>query len=241
LRHAGRLGRLASNAWLGLLTAFAAGSALSAAEEAVSEQEAKQRLERSAENRERWLGLEWSSHVELRIEGELRQTLKQVVRYQPTGDFHRSLAGASAEGVRGGGPVLRSRKARKQAEALERIERLQALVDAYFRVSPGEALEFLERATVVDDASGETGSRKVIGRGYAFPHDEVELLVEPETGFVRAVRASNRLEGQPLTLEMDFLLLEDGTNVPHLAHVTFAAERAVMTVRYHDHRPRPLP
>ena len=242
-RPVGALGRALLST---VLLSAAASFALSQAErpaaskaESVGNAEARARLEQRMKNQNRWLKLEWRSRTTMYTKGRRRASVEHEVEYELSGTFARTRV-TPLGSVGTPGNFKSNFVGGREEEALDWMDRLNDVVDLYFRVSPGQALEFLAEAEVSDEADAASSSRRFEGESYALPGDRVTLFVDAETDLPRALQVRTALGGEPLILQLEMRVIEGGVNVPSRAVVQVPGERVRMSVEFFGYGERAL-
>ncbi len=238
MRHASRLGSFAILGALGgagLAALAAAGQqqpqpgagglladALKAKVEALQQH--------AAANRAALRQYQWTENVQVALNGEVKTTKQMSCRYGPDGKPQCSPIGPQAAPPQQRG--LRGRIAEKKKEEFtEYLQQVKGLIGLY--VPPDAArMKAAHAAGNVSFSRPASGEAGLVFKDYSLPGDSMTLDFAMATRKMAALSVNSYLgdASSPVTLNVQFATLPDGTNYPAQEVVNAAAKGIVVTV-----------
>jgi hypothetical protein len=181
----------------------------------------------------------WTENIQVALNGEVKTTKQMGCRYGPDGKPQCTPIGAPAPQQQERG--IRGRIAEKKKEEFtDYIQQVKGLIGLY--VPPdGARMQAAHQAgnvTFSRPASGEAG---LVFRNYSLPGDSMTLDFAMAARKLTSLAVSTYLgdPSSPVTLNVQFATLPDGTNYPAQEVVNAAAKGIQLTVNNSNYQKLP--
>jgi hypothetical protein len=236
MRHGSRLDlRAIGGALLGALLLVSAASAQQQGQAAGLLADAvKEKLEAvkqsAAANRAALQKYGWTENIQVAVNGEVKATKQLSCRYGPDGKPQCTPVGPPPQQQQQRG--LRGRIAEKKKEEFtDYIQQVKGLIGLY--VPPDSArMQAAHAAGNVSFSRPASGEAGLVFRNYSLPGDSMTLDFAMATKKLATLAVSSYLgdPSSPVTLNVQFAQLPDGTNYPAQEVVNAAAKGIQLTV-----------
>lgn len=171
----------------------------------------------------------WTESVQVAVNGEVKTTREMSCRYGPDGKPQCSPLGPPPQQQERG---IRGRVAEKKKEEFQDyIQQVKGLIGLY--VPPDSArMQAAHAAGNVTFSRPATGEAGLVFRNYSLPGDSMTIDFAMATRKMAALAVSSYLgdPSSPVTLNVQFAQLPDGTNYPAKEVVNAAAKGIQLTV-----------
>ena len=166
----------------------------------------------------------WTEQIQISFDNEVRKTEESLCHYGPDGRVQRTPVGSPAQG-RASRSIIGRFEERAKDEVIDFLEQAKALIHSYFPPSA----QLMEKSFGRGNASiGQTGPGTVELQfdNYLKPGDSLSFDFQPAERRMQKLSVNTYLDkpSEPLTLEVVFDSLPDGTNCP-VAEVLSAPSR----------------
>lgn len=172
----------------------------------------------------------WTENIQVAVNGEVKTTKQMSCRYGPDGKPQCSPTGPPPEQQQARG--IRGRMAEKKKEEFtDYMQQVKGLIGLY--VPPDSArMQAAHQAGNVSFSRPATGEAGLVFRNYSLPGDSMTLDFAMATHKLGALAVNSYLgdPSSPVTLNVQFATLPDGTNYPAQEVVNAAAKGIVLTV-----------
>ena len=184
----------------------------------------------AAANRAALRQYQWTENVQVALNGEVKTTKQMSCRYGPDGKPQCSPIGPPPQQQQQRG--LRGRIAEKKKEEFtDYMQQVKGLIGLY--VPPDAArMKAAHAAGNVSFARPAAGEAGLVFKDYSLPGDSMTLDFAMATRTMAALSVNTYLgdASSPVTLNVQFATLPDGTNYPSQEVVNAAAKGIVVTV-----------
>jgi hypothetical protein len=184
----------------------------------------------AAANKEALSKYAWTESIQVAVNGEVKTTREMSCRYGPDGKPQCSPLGPPPQQQQERG--IRGRIAEKKKEEFQDyIQQVKGLIGLY--VPPDAArMQAAHAAGNVTFSRPATGEAGLVFRNYSLPGDSMTLDFAMATRKMAALAVSSYLgdASSPVTLNVQFAQLPDGTNYPAREVVNAAAKGIQLTV-----------
>jgi hypothetical protein len=184
----------------------------------------------AAANRAALHKYQWTENIQVALNGEVKTTKQMSCRYGPDGKPQCSPVGPPPQPQQQRG--LRGRIAEKKKEEFtEYLQQVKGLIGLY--VPPDAArMKAAHAAGNVSFARPAAGEAGLVFKDYSLPGDSMTLDFAMATRKMAALSVNSYLgdASSPVTLNVQFATLPDGTNYPAQEVVNAAAKGIVVTV-----------
>ena len=184
----------------------------------------------AAANKEALSKYAWTESIQVAVNGEVKTTREMSCRYGPDGKPQCSPLGPPPQQQQERG--IRGRIAEKKKEEFQDyIQQVKGLIGLY--VPPDSArMQAAHAAGNVTFSRPATGEAGLVFRNYSLPGDSMTLDFAMATRKMAALAVSSYLgdPSSPVTLNVQFAQLPDGTNYPAREVVNAAAKGILLTV-----------
>jgi hypothetical protein len=199
-----------------VLLAAALPASPAGAQDAAFQQKVAAAKQTAARNQQALRSYSWIEETQLSYKGELKNTKVESCQYGPDGRVVKTALSdpPPQEQKRG----LRGRIVeKKKGEMKEEMESATALVKSYIPPTPDKIQAAIAASTVSLSPAGP-GAVAITFKDYNKPGDSMMLTFESELKALRKISVASYLEdpSKPVTLEVEFQSLPDGTNYPAL-------------------------
>ena len=172
----------------------------------------------------------WTETIQVSVNGEVKTTKQMSCRYGPDGKPQCSPIGNQPPPPQQGG--IRGRIAEKKKEEFtDYMQQVKGLIGLYVPPDAGrmEAAKAAGNVSLALPAGGEAG---LVFRNYALPGDSMTLDFSMATKKLTGLSVNTYLgdASSPVTLNVQFATLPDGTNFPAQQVVNAAAKGIKVTV-----------
>jgi hypothetical protein len=172
----------------------------------------------STENQQKLHQYTWTETSNITANG--RQIPPKVSNcfYGPDGKVHKTPVGdtqeASADNNRRGGRLMQRIKEKKTAEMKDYMQQVAGVIKLYVPPSPEMMQKAFEAHKVSFDKTG--GRVDLVFKDYALSGDSMTVDFDTASKKIRSLSVKSYLDTpqNPVTLEVDFATLPDGTNHP---------------------------
>ena len=197
--------------------------------------------EKMAENGKKLKQYNYLQKTEIFFKGDLRTTKVARVHYDSvTGEKisePMETAAAETQPDTGRRRVLGQIKERKieekKDEMKEYIERLTGLMSQYLPPNSDRVKAAMPRALITPPADGVA---KVTFSDYLKSGDKMILSLDPSTKALNEVLVNSSLDDDPVSFQVNFNKLPDGTNYPSLTTIESPAKQLRIQVSTSDYR-----
>ena len=204
---------------LGVLLCASAGLAVAMQGEII-QQKAAAAKEAAARNQQALRAYSWIAKTDLSLKGDVKNTKLESCRYGPDGKVQKTVLTdppkqKKKRGIRG--KVV----AKKTAEMKEELEAAVALVQSYVPPAP-EKMHAVIAAGKVSLSQAGPGAIALQFPDYEKPGDSLTLTFDKEVKALRQVAVTSWLDEpeNPVTLEVNFQSMPDGTNYAAMTLLT---------------------
>ena len=184
----------------------------------------------AAANRAALRQYQWTENVQVALNGEVKTTKQMSCRYGPDGKPQCSPLGPPPQQQQERG--LRGRIAEKKKEEFtEYLQQVKGLIGLY--VPPDAArMKAAHAAGNVSFSRPAAGEAGLVFKSYSLPGDSMTLDFAMATRKMAALSVASYLgdPSSPVTLNVQFAELPDGTSYPAQEVVNAAAKGIVVTV-----------
>ena len=172
----------------------------------------------------------WSENIQVAVNGEVKTTREMSCRYGPDGKPQCSPVGPPPQQQQERG--IRGRIAEKKKEEFQDyIQQVKGLIGLYVPPDSArmQAAHSAGNVTFSRPASGEAG---LVFRNYSLPGDSMTIDFAMATRKMSTLAVSSYLgdPSSPVTLNVQFGVLPDGTSYPSREVVNAAAKGIQLTV-----------
>jgi hypothetical protein len=193
-----------------------------------------------AENAQKLKQYTYTQKTEIFLKGELKGTKLASVHYDAAGNKIVTPANsepAQAQQESGGrrGMLARVKEKKieeKKDEIKDYVERLTGLMGQYLPPNPDRVKAAMPRAEITPPAGGPL---KVTLPDYLKQGDKMMLMVEPSTKALSEVLVNSSLDQDPVSFQVNFAQLPDGTNYPSLTTLNSPAKDLRIQVSTSDY------
>jgi hypothetical protein len=173
----------------------------------------------------------WTEQIQISFDNEVRKTEESLCHYGPDGRVQRTPFGSPAQGKASRGIIGRIEE-RAKDEVVEFLEQAKALIHSYFPPSA----QLMEKSFGRGNASiGQTGPGTVELQfeNYLKPGDSLAFDFQPADRRMQRLNVNTYMDkpSEPLTLEVVFDSLPDGTNCPVTEVLSLPSRRLKVTVQ----------
>ena len=183
----------------------------------------------AAANKESLSKYAWTESIQVAVNGEVKTTREMSCRYGPDGKPQCSPLGPPPQQQERG---IRGRIAEKKKEEFQDdMQQVKGLIGLY--VPPDSArMQAAHAAGNVTFSRPATGEAGLVFRNYSLPGDSMTLDFAMATRKMAALAVSSYLgdPSSPVTLNVQFAQLPDGTNYPSREVVNASAKGIQLTV-----------
>lgn len=184
----------------------------------------------AASNRAALRQYQWTENVQVALNGEVKTTRQMSCRYGPDGKPQCSPIGPPPQQQQQRG--LRGRIAEKKKEEFtDYLQQVKGLIGLYVPPDPArmKAAHAAGNVSFSRPAAGEAG---LVFKNYSLPGDSMTLDFAMATRKMTALAVASYLgdASSPVTLNVQFAALPDGTNYPAQEAVNAAAKGILITV-----------
>jgi hypothetical protein len=172
----------------------------------------------------------WMENVQVAVNGEVKTTKQMSCRYGPDGKPQCSPTGPPPEQQQARG--IRGRVAEKKKEEFtDTMQQVKGLIGLYVPPDSGR-MQAAHQAGNVTFSRPATGEAGLVFRNYSLPGDSMTLDFAMGTRKLTALAVSTYLgdPSNPVTLNVQFAQLPDGTNYPAQEAVNLASKGIQLTV-----------
>jgi hypothetical protein len=171
----------------------------------------------------------WKSRTEVRVGGEVKSILLEMVRYDASGNVQKTPIGGQAARKRSRlvdkTPIGALVKHVKEKKTNEYNEDLRKLVDAYAHIPPDAMQKFFQHAAFQPGQNEMQGTVRVFGSDVVGEHDTLSLWIDPQTREKRKVEILTSLHGDPVQIVSLFGKLADGVSYTSVSTVQIQAKQ----------------
>jgi hypothetical protein len=179
----------------------------------------------------------WKSRTEVQVDGKVKGTLLELVRYGADGNLQKTPIG---------GQTAREKKLREFTPAgalIGRIKRkkqeeynadLRKLLDAYANIPPDRMQRFFQNAAFQPGQDAVQGAVRIFGSNVVSDHDTLSLWIDPKVREKRQLEILTSLDDDPVQLMSQFRRLPDGTLYTSLTTVEIRAKKLKMVTENFD-------
>ena len=173
----------------------------------------------------------WTEQIQISFDNEVRKTEESLCHYGPDGRVQRTPSGSPAQGKASRGIIGRIEE-RAKDEVAEFLEQAKTLIHSYFPPSA----QLMEKSFGRGNASiGQTGPGTVELQfdNYLKPGDSLAFDFQPADRRMQRLNVNTYMDkpSEPLTLEVVFDSLPDGTNCPVTEVLSAPSRRLRVTVQ----------
>jgi hypothetical protein len=170
----------------------------------------------------------WKSRTEVRVGGEVKSILLEMVRYDAGGNLQKTPIGGQAAKKRSRlvdktpfGALVKHVKDKKTDEF---NDDLRKLVDAYTHIPPDAMQKFFQHAAFQPGQSEMQGTIRVFGSDVVKKQDTLSIWIDPQTREKRKVEILTSLHGDPVQIVSQFGKLADGVSYTSVSKVEIQAK-----------------
>lgn len=168
----------------------------------------------AAENQRKLHQYTWTQTTQVTLNGEARPPQEFMCSYGPNGKVQKVPMGNTPDANSGGGRFRQRVVAKKKAEMKDYMEQVGRVLELYMPPNPQKMQQAFEQRKV--SLKRSNGSTELDFRDYALPGDLMTI------GFSRAEKRISSLNvhsyldspSAPVSLQVSFATLPDGTNYP---------------------------
>ena len=183
-------------------------------------------------NQSELLQYTWTEKIQISFGNEVRKTEEALCHYGPDGKVQRTPLGPPSSQGKASRSIIGGIEESAKDEVTEFLNQAKALIHSYFPPSA----ELMEKSFGRGNASiGRTGPGTVQLQfdNYLKPGDSLAFDFEPEERRMQRLNVNTYLDtpAEPLTLEVIFDNLPDGTNCPVTEILNAPSRRLRVTVQ----------
>jgi hypothetical protein len=183
-----------------------------------------------ARNQAELLQYTWTEQIQVSFDNEVRKTEESLCHYGPDGRVQRTPLAPPAQG-KASRRIIGRIEERAKDEVVEFLEQAKTLIHSYFPPSA----QLMERSFGHGNASiGQTGPGTVELQfdNYLKPGDSMAFDFQPAARRMQRLNVNTYIDNpsEPLTLEVIFDSLPDGTNCPITEVLSAPSRRLRVTV-----------
>lgn len=172
--------------------------------------------------------------TEVYVGGRLRNTRVARVHYDPVTGAKVSVPLDSGNAERPQGRRLRARIIRKRRNEMKAyIQRLLRLMREYLPPAPSAIKLAMPRARITPAAGRDF---RVTFNSYVKPGDRVIFRINRTTRKLDQISIRSRMDGDPVSFDVVFARLADGTNYPSVTSIKSGAKNLEVRVIASDYR-----
>jgi len=180
----------------------------------------------------------WKSRTEVRVGGEVKSTVLQMVRYGADGKQQKTVIGGQQAKEKSkllqktpvGALVTRVKK--KKAEEFK--EGLRKLLEAYAEIPEERMQWFMKQATFQPGQDAMQGTIRISGTDVVKLYDTLSIWVDLKTREKRRLEIVTALDGDPVRVVSEFGKLPDGTTYTKLTTVDVKSKEMKMVTENFD-------
>jgi hypothetical protein len=177
-----------------------------------------------AENAQKLHQYSYTQKTEIFLKGDLKTTKLAQVHYDSSGNkvvtpvnTEPDQSGQQSGGRHGILARVKEKKTQeKKDEMKDYIDRLTGLMGQYLPPNSDRVKAAMPRALITPPASGEL---KVTLPDYLKTGDKMVLSVDPTTKALTEIIVNSTLDDNPVSFQVNFSQLADGTNYPSLTNI----------------------
>jgi hypothetical protein len=180
----------------------------------------------------------WKSRTEVRVGGEVKSTVLQMVRYGADGTLQKTVIGGQKAGEKSRplqktpiGALVKQIKKKKSGEFQEG---LRELLEAYANIPAEKMRRFFENASFQPGSDAMQGTLRISGTDVVKPHDTLSLWINPKTREKRQLEILTSLEGDHVQVVSQFAQLPDWVSYTKLSMVEVKAKELTMVTENFD-------
>jgi hypothetical protein len=172
----------------------------------------------------------WTENIEVRVNGDVKQTKQMSCRYGPDGKPQCSPLGPPPEQKKEG-PLRERMIEKKKEEFTEYMQQVKGLIGLYVPPDSGR-MQAAHAAGNMSLSRPQAGEAGLVFRNYSLQGDSMTLDFATGTQKLAALSVNSYLgaPSSPVTLAVHFAALPDGTNSPAQEVVNAAAKGIQVTV-----------
>jgi hypothetical protein len=180
----------------------------------------------------------WKCRTEVQVDGHVKSTLLEMVRYGADGTLQKTPIGGQATKERKklmeltpAGALIGHFKRKKQGEYKTDLRKL---LDAYANIPPDRMQRFFQNAAFQPGQDAMQGTVRVFGNNVVNDRDTLNIWIDPKTREKRQVEILTALDDDPVQLVSQFRRLPDGTLSTSLTTVEIRAKKLKMVSENFD-------
>ena len=150
----------------------------------------------------------WQSRVNVSVDGEQKRVTLYQVRYNLDGELEKTAMGGEADQKKVRGPIRKNVAKKKKKQAQEFATEATRTIEAY--MSP----ESIKKAMSQAFARRDAGMLKLRSEDVVKQGDSVEFSVVDATYQPMTFEIQSTVDESPISVEITFQKLDDGTNYP---------------------------
>jgi hypothetical protein len=173
----------------------------------------------------------WTEQIQVSFDNEVRKTEESLCHFGPDGRVQRTPAGSPAQG-KASRAIIGRIEERAKDQVVEFLEQAKTLIHSYFPPSA----QLMEKSFGRGNASiGQTGPGTVELQfdNYLKPGDSLAFDFQPAERRMQRLNVNTYMDkpSEPITLEVVFDSLPDGTNCPVTEVLSIPSRRLRVTVQ----------
>ena len=168
----------------------------------------------------------WNTRTEIKIDGEVKSTKVDLVRFTAEGELQKTKISDSADGQKKKRGIKGKAAGKKIKGMQEWGAELMKLLQKYSLSTAGSLLDYLDKAEVQKTGQVVT----LVGRGVVQQGDEMTMLVDTAAKQVKMVEVKTTLDGDAVTMEILNDSLDDGLSFTSRQFVKVPAQKVELTI-----------
>jgi hypothetical protein len=197
--------------------------------------------EKTAENSKKLKQYSYLQTTKIYFKGEMKTTKLARVHYDASGekvtvplDTPAPQEAQQANGRQGRLGALKQKKiAEKKDELKDYTERVIGLMGQYLPPNPDRMKAALPKAQITPN---DNGKAKIALSDYLKPGDKMVMSIDPATKSLTEIMIDSSLDTDPVSFQVNFNKLPDGTNYPSLTTINAPAKEMKLEVSGSDYQ-----
>ena len=168
----------------------------------------------------------WNTRTEVKVDGEVKSTKVDLVRFTAEGELQKTKISDSADGQKKPRGIKGKAAGKKIKGMQEWGAELTKLLQKYSLSTAGNLLDYLGKAEVQKTGQVVT----LVGRGVVQQGDEMTMLVDTAAKQVKMVEVTTSLDGDAVEMEILNDSLDDGLSFTSRQLVKVPAQKIELTI-----------
>jgi len=183
-----------------------------------------------AENAKKTVNYSWTKRTEVKVKGEVKSTVTELVRYDVDGEMQTTLI--SQDKAKAPKRIKGKIAKKKGGEMKDWMAELGEVLKAYSLPTEGNLLDFLNSATISPDGDG----RKLDAEGVVQPGDRMSVWIGADHKMTKT-EVSTQHDGSNVKLGTDHETTPDGLDYVARTTIVVPDKGVEMTVENFSYQP----